>query len=186
VAAALELSEDAVKQRLSRGRAMLRDRMADLVGDTLRRSRPGQAFTVAVMSGLTALSAGTKTALAGAAGPRAPPGGGAGRTVEAAAASGLAGGALGGILGSLGGLAGGWLGTWIPAQLAPTKRERDYLLRTGRRMLLISIVFMAVLLTGALFLTRQFGFVYYMIFWGAWFVTFGAYVTIESVFAARQ
>src|SRR5262245_15378596 len=31
VAAALELSEDAVKQRLSRGRAMLRDRMADLV-----------------------------------------------------------------------------------------------------------------------------------------------------------
>ncbi len=37
---ALELSEDAVKQRLSRGRGMLREQVADLVEGGLRRSRP--------------------------------------------------------------------------------------------------------------------------------------------------
>src|SRR5262249_28010704 len=95
VAVALELSEDAVKQRLSRGRAMLRERVAELVGETLRRSRPGRAFTIAVMTGLTALSAGTKTVLAGAgtAGAGAGLSGAAAATLKAAAGAGLAGGA---------------------------------------------------------------------------------------------
>src|SRR5579883_1089634 len=64
VAATLDLSEDAVKQRLSRGRGMLRDRVAALVEGTLRRSGPGQAFTVAVLTGLTTASVGAKSALA--------------------------------------------------------------------------------------------------------------------------
>jgi zinc protease len=185
VAAALELSEDAVKQRLSRGRGMLRERVAELVGETLRRSRPGRAFTVAVMTGLAALSAGTKTAVAGAgaAGTGAALSGAAGPTLKAAA--GLSGGALGGALGMFGGLAGGWLGTWIPAQLAPTKRERDYLLRTGRRMLLVSGLFMAALVAGAFALLERFPIWYYLTFWGTWFVTYGAYVTVEGVRAAR-
>ena len=67
VAGALALSEDAVKQRLSRGRAMLRERVAILVEGGLRRSRPGRRFTVSVMAGLAAHAAGAKTALAGAA-----------------------------------------------------------------------------------------------------------------------
>jgi RNA polymerase sigma factor (sigma-70 family) len=75
VAAALEISEDAVRQRLVRGRAMLSERMAKLVEQTLERSGPGQALTQAVMAalpvGLTAAkgSAAGKTALtAGAVG----------------------------------------------------------------------------------------------------------------------
>jgi hypothetical protein len=64
--AALDLSAAAVKQRLSRGRGMLRERMAELVEGALRRSRPGRAFTVAVVTGLAALSAGARAALAGA------------------------------------------------------------------------------------------------------------------------
>src|SRR5262249_11981528 len=188
VAAALELSEDAVKQRLSRGRGMLRERVAELVGETLRRSRPGRTFTIAVMTGLTALSAGTKTALAGAgaAGTGAALSGAAGPTLKAAAGTGLASGALGSILGSLGGLAGGWLGTWIPAQIAPTKRERDYLLRAGRRMFVVSIFFFAVLIAGAVALPGRFPVQYYLIFWGAWFATYGAYVAIESLRYARE
>ncbi len=65
VAGALVLSEDAVKQRLSRGRGMLREQVAELVEGGLRRSRPGRRFTVAVMAGLAANAAGAKTALAG-------------------------------------------------------------------------------------------------------------------------
>ena len=42
VAGALVLSEDAVKQRLSRGRGMLREQVAELVEGSLRRSRPGR------------------------------------------------------------------------------------------------------------------------------------------------
>src|SRR5207245_1694814 len=130
--------------------------------ETLRRSRPGHTFTVAVMTGLTALSAGTKTALAGA-GTGAALSGAAGPTLKAAA--GLSGGALGGVLGMFGGVAGGWLGTWIPAQLAPTTRERDYLLRTGRRMGMVSLLFMAVMFAGAATLPGRFPIQYYLIFW---------------------
>src|SRR5205823_14257953 len=54
VAAAMDLSEDAVKQRLSRGRGMLREQVAELVEVGLRRSRPGRKFTVAVITGLAA------------------------------------------------------------------------------------------------------------------------------------
>src|SRR5437660_8257646 len=106
VAAALDLSPDAVKQRLSRGRGMLRDQVAELVEGALRRSRPSNAFAVGVLSGLTTAAAK-----------------GAGATLSGIVGAGLTSGFLGGLLGSLGGLAGGWLGTWLPAQLAPTKGE---------------------------------------------------------------
>ena len=65
VAAALELSSDAVKQRLSRGREMLREQVANVVEGTLRRSRRQAGFTLGVMAGLSAMTAGTKAALAG-------------------------------------------------------------------------------------------------------------------------
>ena len=49
VAAALEISEDLVRQRLVRGRAMLTERMAKLVEESLQRSAPTPAFAGAVM-----------------------------------------------------------------------------------------------------------------------------------------
>lgn len=49
LAATLELSEDAAKQRLVRGRAMLTERMAELVRETLERSAPTPAFAAAVL-----------------------------------------------------------------------------------------------------------------------------------------
>src|SRR5262249_44096165 len=108
VADALDVSPDAVKQRLARGRAILRDQVAELAESAMRRSRPHPSFAVGVMSGLmTAAGKGAGAALPGVVGTF------------------LASGVLGGILGSLGGLAGGWLGTWLPAQLAETKGERE-------------------------------------------------------------
>lgn len=177
VAAALDLSPDAVKQRLSRGRGMLQERVAQLVEGALRRSRPGQAFTVTVVTSLATLSAGTKTALAGAAG--------AGGTAVKAAGAGLSSGFLGALFGPLVGLFGGWLGTWLPAQVAPTRPEREYLLRTGRRMLLVSIGFCVVLFGIIEALVGRVPVFYYLIGWATWFVAFGIYVTLESVRAAR-
>jgi zinc protease len=52
VADALELSEETVRQRLSRGRGMLNERVARLVETGLRRSNPAKAFTIAVLAAL--------------------------------------------------------------------------------------------------------------------------------------
>jgi RNA polymerase sigma factor (sigma-70 family) len=180
VAEALDLSEDAVKQRLARGRGMLRDRVAELVEGTLRRTRPGKAFTVAVVAGVTSLSVGAKTAFAGTGA------GVAGPALKAAAGTGLAGGLLGSILGPIGGLLGGWFGTWLPAELAPTKPERDYLRRVGRRMLLVSLLFMVALVVGIWALAGRAPFQYYLISFFAWFVAYGVYVTIETIRTVRE
>jgi RNA polymerase sigma factor (sigma-70 family) len=50
VAVALELTEDAVKQRLSRGRKMLHDEVQAFVEGALRRTAPGQAFSGMVLA----------------------------------------------------------------------------------------------------------------------------------------
>lgn len=54
VAATLEISEDTVRQRLARGRAMLSERMAAIVEETLERGGPGAGFTQAVLAALPA------------------------------------------------------------------------------------------------------------------------------------
>lgn len=55
IAKALELTEDCVKQRLSRGRKMLREEVARMVEDTLEETRPGKAFTAGVLAALPTL-----------------------------------------------------------------------------------------------------------------------------------
>jgi zinc protease len=62
VALKLDLTEDTVKQRLFRGRAMLREEMTALVESTLTRTKPGSAFTVGVLVALPMVSASTATA----------------------------------------------------------------------------------------------------------------------------
>ncbi|MGC4071152.1 MAG: RNA polymerase sigma factor [Nibricoccus sp.] len=54
VAAALELTEDAVKQRLSRGRKILQERVLAFVETALARSTPGKVFTLGVLVALPA------------------------------------------------------------------------------------------------------------------------------------
>jgi RNA polymerase sigma factor (sigma-70 family) len=55
VAVALELSEDAVKQRLARGRKVLQEKVLAFVEGALARSTPGKLFTMGVLAALPAL-----------------------------------------------------------------------------------------------------------------------------------
>jgi RNA polymerase sigma factor (sigma-70 family) len=73
VAASLDLSEDAVKQRLSRGRKLLQEEVVAFIEVALERSSPGKAFTIGVLAALpvfatsaTAASLGATMAKAGA------------------------------------------------------------------------------------------------------------------------
>ena len=61
VAAELELSEDAVKQRLSRGRKLLQEEVQAFVESTLRRTAPGEAFSTAVFAALPLATGSTAT-----------------------------------------------------------------------------------------------------------------------------
>ena len=73
VAAALELTEDTVKQRLARGRKALRKTLESSIASTLVRSRPAQGFASAVLLAIggiktksaTAAAVGTGAAIAG-------------------------------------------------------------------------------------------------------------------------
>ena len=67
VALDLELSEDAVKQRLSRGRKLLQENVLAFVEGTLERTGPGKAFTLGIVAALPVLAASSKAAAGAAA-----------------------------------------------------------------------------------------------------------------------
>lgn len=66
VAQVLELSEEAVRQRLTRGRRLLQEEVQAFVENTLRRTAPGQAFSGAVLAALPLATGSAATAIAGA------------------------------------------------------------------------------------------------------------------------
>lgn len=65
VASQLDLSEDTVKQRLSRGRKLLQKAMLIFVEDTLAKSKQGAVFTLAVMTAINSISPPVKAAVLG-------------------------------------------------------------------------------------------------------------------------
>ena len=67
VAQDLELSEDAVKQRLSRGRKLLQEQFLAFVAGALKQTSPDKAFTLGVMVALPLLATTAKAATATAA-----------------------------------------------------------------------------------------------------------------------
>ncbi len=64
VAHDLELSEDAVKQRLSRGRKLLQEQFLAFVAGALKQTTPGKTFTLGVMASLPLLAVTAKAATA--------------------------------------------------------------------------------------------------------------------------
>ena len=72
VASKLELSEEVTKQRLARGRKLLKTEMSTLVEDILGKTSPKKNFTIAVIAALPTLS--SKTASASIAGGAAAKG----------------------------------------------------------------------------------------------------------------
>ncbi len=150
VASALELSEDAVKQRLSRGRALLREGLAHVVESTLTRTKPGAAFKLAVLVALPMVSASSASA--------------------AAAVSTVAGGSAGiagkGILTKLGlgawagpliGLVSAYFSTKIAASTARSPEERACILRHARSG---AVTFCFVMIGGLLAVLSQAGSLY--------------------------
>jgi RNA polymerase sigma factor (sigma-70 family) len=131
IAEALDLSEDAVKQRLSRGRVLLQDAVREKMESTLARSRPGPAFTLTVLAALPALT----TAQAAGAGM--------------AVAKGAGGSAVSGFLPVLGGfflgIASAWFSTKFALARAESDRERAFLRDVGRWTMATMALSMAVL-----------------------------------------
>jgi RNA polymerase sigma factor (sigma-70 family) len=122
VAEELELSEDAVKQRLSRGRKLLTDEVAAFVEGTLQRTTPGKAFTVGVLAALPVFATSAKAAVVGA---TAAKGSAAGK---AAGLIGLAGAILGPVVGILGGM----LGTKMSIENTQSSRERQFMVKMAK------------------------------------------------------
>jgi RNA polymerase sigma factor (sigma-70 family) len=121
VALQLDLTADTVKQRLSRGRAMLRDEVAALVESTLARTKPGAAFTVSVLVALPMVSATSATAALAA--------GAVTSTSAAAAGKGiLAKLGFGELIGPGIGLVCAYLGTRAAASSARSEPERKCIL----------------------------------------------------------
>ncbi|NDV63410.1 sigma-70 family RNA polymerase sigma factor [Puniceicoccales bacterium CK1056] len=63
VAASLDLTESAVKQRLTRGRALLKQKLLQFVEGALERSTPGPVFTAGVIAAIATLSPPAKAAV---------------------------------------------------------------------------------------------------------------------------
>jgi hypothetical protein len=122
VSAGLDLSEDAVKQRLSRGRAMLREELATVVESTLKLSRPTKAFTAAVLAALPLLP------MQNASGAAAT-GAIVAKGVATAAKTALSGTGLGVLLGPLTGILMTVFGSRAAATTAHSPRERQYIRR---------------------------------------------------------
>jgi RNA polymerase sigma factor (sigma-70 family) len=82
VAHSLDLTEDAVKQRLSRGRKLLHEQVLAFVEGALAKTNPGRTFTLGVLATLPVLTISAKAATVGAAVT-------GGATAKSAAATGL-------------------------------------------------------------------------------------------------
>ena len=125
VAAELALSEDLVKQRLSRGRKVLKQTMLAFIETTLKSSKPSVVFTTSVMAVISSLPAPVKAAgiVTGSI-----------KTGSSASVSNLT-----SLLAPLAGVVSSWFG--LQASLAQTRTEKE-------RKLTIKAVLLFVLMAG--------------------------------------
>jgi RNA polymerase sigma factor (sigma-70 family) len=114
MAVALSINEAAVRQRLSRARAMVRREVVEVVERGLRHTRPSPAFTVAVMAALPALTPKIASAAVGG---------------SAAAKSAGSLFALGVWIGPVIGLLGGLFGTLMSIKNTDSAGERKFMVR---------------------------------------------------------
>jgi RNA polymerase sigma factor (sigma-70 family) len=126
VARDLELSEDAVKQRLSRGRKLLQEQLLAFVAGALKQTSPGKTFTLGVMAMLPLLAASAKAATVTAAagkGSSAAKAAAGGGTLSAFLSAGVM--MLFSLFGVFG-LAGRWLGRkmGLASRESPWGRKR--------------------------------------------------------------
>ena len=119
VAQNLELTVDAVKQRLSRGRKLLHEQVLAFVEGALERTNPGKAFTLGVLAALPVFTTSVKAAAIGTTAMKGS------ATAKAAAATGI----LGAIFGSFLMIFGHYAAYRIQFETARSDREREYVRR---------------------------------------------------------
>lgn len=117
VAELLELNPNTVKQRLARGRELLKTEMAALVERGLSRSAPGRNFTIAVLAAIPAMTASAQAAAITATTVKGT------AFVKATTWTGMASALAGPLLGML----GGWYGYKMSLRTARSERERDFI-----------------------------------------------------------
>ncbi len=145
VAELMDLSEDAVKQRLHRGRKMLREELEQTIEKTLAKTSPKDVFAATVLAGVSNLpKIGASTAATtAAAAPKVATG------LTAISASGLL-GILGGLSGFLFGLGGAWFGVRASAKQSTSDDERKLHWRLFGWIVLISTMYTVVVLVAVL------------------------------------
>jgi RNA polymerase sigma factor (sigma-70 family) len=116
VARNLELTEDAVKQRLSRGRKLLQEQVLTFVEGALARTNPGKVFTLSVLAAIPAMTISAKAATLGAAAAKGS------ATAKAAGALGV----VGSLISPLLGIWSIWSGYRTGMALARSDRERAF------------------------------------------------------------
>jgi RNA polymerase sigma factor (sigma-70 family) len=134
VAANLDLSEDAVKQRLSRGRKLLQEEVLAFVEGALKKTSPGKNFTLGVLAALSLTETTTKAAAVGTTIAKV----GAAAKMGAAFASAIS---LLPIIGSF------YLNMKASGEDAKSLRERQFAVR-NRRILIVSPLLLIILLVG--------------------------------------
>jgi len=124
VAQTLELSQDAVKQRLSRGRVMLGERVAKFVETALHNTGPTKAFTLGVLAALPVMSGSLKAATMGAM---------AAKGSAAAKAAGLM-GLVNAILGPVIAFFSFYVGYTLDRDSARSPQRREFIIKSYRIM----------------------------------------------------
>jgi RNA polymerase sigma factor (sigma-70 family) len=130
VAADLDLTEDTVKQRLSRGRKMLQEQVLAFVEGALQRTNPGKVFTLGVLAALPALTISAKAATLGAA---AAKGGAAAKTAGAM-------GLFGAIFSPLLVIWGNYASYRMSMDEAHSDEERGHIKTLFRRSLVVTVI----------------------------------------------
>jgi RNA polymerase sigma factor (sigma-70 family) len=142
VASELELSEDAVKQRLSRGRKLLAEEVTAFVEGALKQSAPGKAFTLGVLAALPLMTTSAKAAAIAAT---------AAKGSAAAKTAGLA-----GLIGAIGSpiliLLGTYFGYKLEIDTATSPAAREFVKKfyrlfagciAGFMLVIVSFIFLA-------------------------------------------
>jgi RNA polymerase sigma factor (sigma-70 family) len=136
VATALDLSEDAVKQRLSRGRKLLHEEVVSFVEGALERTSPGKAFTLGVLAALPVFASSASAASLGVAVAKA------GATAKAGI--GLAG--FSSLAGPFTGFLSGYLGYKMSMEGAASQKERGFIKRFYAILAVFIVVPLALVL----------------------------------------
>ena len=132
VANSLDENEATIRQRLKRGRDLLRSEIAETVERTLSGTSPSPAFALAVLGSLPGSAKTTAAATAAASSSSA------GKTIIAAAASAK----MGTLIGILGGFGGGLLGVGISWRNARYQSQRDLVVKFSVFFLVLTAVFL--------------------------------------------